>query len=272
MELEDRCVPTYVVPLPTQGNVQLASSQVPKELSSVMYAPTVTDVNGVYTASDGTTSKLITIMNNSTSVVYPILSDGNSTPDTTKGTIVHLVLDERGSGYSTPVTVGFGSNNSATATVNAVGQLAGLTLRTGGSNYGPPGTRVGSLHKRTGSGAKGHAIVSTSTAFTDQPGGPRPADPKDPYRQTYRGTLANTMRQPIVRPGLKPGHEVTVMLPLVFWTAADATSRPTAPCRSRTPPTPGTRCKRSAHGSTTRPRSLGRSEAWGSGRMLSLPR
>src|SRR5262245_33162188 len=89
LHLEDRCVPStnpYVVLLPNQGTVG--------SLSQVMYTPASS------TSTTAVASKLVTIMNNSSSRVYPILYDANTTPDKTFGTIVRITLTNPGAGYS----------------------------------------------------------------------------------------------------------------------------------------------------------------------------
>src|SRR5262249_26329594 len=174
LHLEDRCVPSYVVPLPQKGNVQLDSSILPKVLSSVFYAPATPS----QPTPTSLTPKLITIMNNSTNLVYPILYDSNVAKDLTQGTIVRVELTDPGEAYSGPVTVGFdgGTGNGASATVNVVdsrdgtvrGILDGLDLKGGGFGY-----QAGQAVKLTFTGtrdptkreAKGIAIVSASNGF-----------------------------------------------------------------------------------------------------------
>src|SRR5262245_33364818 len=77
LHLHARGVPSYVVPLPQKGSVQLDTSKVDKSLSSVFYAPATPS----QPTSTSLTPKLVTIMNNSTNLVYPILYDSNVAQD-----------------------------------------------------------------------------------------------------------------------------------------------------------------------------------------------
>jgi hypothetical protein len=220
LHLEDRCVPStnpYVVPLPNQGTVD--------SLSKVMYTPaSSTQITAV-------APKLVTIMNNSTSLVYPILYDANTTPDETFGKIVRIVLTDPGEGYSGPVQVQFqgGHGSGATATVGigtAKNGLANLALVTPGSNYLPTDQDQVTINfKMTNGGnptraATAKVYVSQATAaFVDSSGvGPALYDKIDPYKQTYRGYIGEynpTSKQ--YELGLKPGDQVTVMIPPVMW-------------------------------------------------------
>src|SRR5262249_13744482 len=227
LHLEDRCVPSYVVPLPQKGNVQLDSSTLPKVLSSLFYAPATPS----QPTSTSLTPKLVTIMNNSTNLVYPILYDSNVAKDLTQGTIVRVELTDPGEGYTGPVTVGFdgGTGSGASATVNVVnsrdgtvlGILDDVALTGGGSGYNA-GQSVNltftGTHDPTKREAKGKAIVSASNGFTDAPGaGPSKYDSIDGYRQTYRGYIGERNSAGNYELGLKPGDQVTVQLPPVFW-------------------------------------------------------
>jgi hypothetical protein len=224
MQLEDRCVPSGFTPvLPTQGTVQ----NDPKGLNAVVYTPQG-DPN--FNQANLPAAKLVTIMNNSSNVVFPIFYGANSTADNTAGTVVNVVLNNPGSGYNSaqPPKVVIKDltnhgNTTATATVNASGiingvggGLFGLTLTSGGSGYKPTDqlqvTFDDSANGNKGSGATATAFVSQVT----QNGVASLYDPKDPLNNTFRGYVGEIVNGQY-QLGLQPGHQVTVMVPITFW-------------------------------------------------------
>ncbi|MFO0875838.1 MAG: PKD domain-containing protein [Gemmataceae bacterium] len=201
--LEDRCVPTFT---PT-----LVANPATTRLDEVVATPANLPV------------KLVTIQNNSNDVVFPIIFDANSTQDLTAGTVVRISLTSGGSGYSfsNPPTVtitgadGQGSGATAKAVVNGQGQVYAIDLLTPGSGY-TPGVNAIVTFGGPGSGAAAIAHVSTM----QNTGAPFTSlyDPLDPYNQGFRGYIGEY--NPVtdaVELGLKPGHQVTVQMPLVFW-------------------------------------------------------
>lgn len=183
--------------------------------------PDITQLSQVVATPANLPSKLVTIMNNSNEVVYPILYDANSTQDFTAGKVVRVQLTSGGSGYSasSPPTVtitggdGLGSGATATAVVNGNGQIYALNLTAFGSGFTPG---VPALVTFSGSGgATANAVVSSL------PIGAPPTslyDPLDAYNQGFRGYIGEfNAATGATDLGLLPGHQVTVQVPLVFW-------------------------------------------------------
>lgn len=215
--LEDRCLLSYTPVLQSTAN---SLDQVLYTLStSSPQIPTDIPV------------KLVTIMNNSPNVVYPILIGANSTQDNTAGQVVRITLTSGGSGYdpANPPTVVFngggGSGASAKAAVNAAGEIYALTLGIGnlpvGSGYtsNPTITFDDSANGNKGTGGAATATISTAASYS------KPTsqyDPLDPLNQGYRGYIGevdpNNPNQ--VDAGLQPYSQVTLQLPLVFWDGA----------------------------------------------------
>lgn len=175
--------------------------------------------------------KLVTIMNNSPNVVYPILIGANSTQDNTAGQVVRITLTNGGSGYdpANPPTVVFngggGSGASAKAAVNASGEIYALTLGIGnlpvGSGYtsDPTITFDDSANGNKGTGAAATATISIAGTYS------KPTsqyDPLDPLNQGYRGYIGEVdpTNPSQVDAGLQPYSQVTLQLPLVFWDGA----------------------------------------------------
>lgn len=209
------------------------------------FTPTLVDAGGatgldqvLYTTSTSTPKiptdmpvKLLTIMNNSPNVVYPILLDANSTPDFTQGQVVQINFDpstQGGSGFSSlhpPQVVfknGGGSGASAEVSVNGQGQIYSIKLLGGGAGYtsAPDISFDDSANGNKGSGAS--ATANISNLSPGQNGQKSLYDPLDPLNQGYRGYIGevdpNNPNQ--VDAGLQPWHQVTVQLPLVFWDGA----------------------------------------------------
>lgn len=201
MELEDRCLLSFT---PT-----LVPNQNTKSLDQVLATPA------------NLPSKLVTIMNNSNEVVYPILQDPNSTLDGTAGKVVRLVLKNGGTGYSSKKgegpTVQFigggGSGAVAEAVVNGDGEVYAINLTAGGGGY----TSLPTI-KFVGGGGKD--ADATAVISNLKPNAPDTSlyDPLDPFNQAFRGYIGEydkTTKQ--TNFGLQPGHQVTVEVPLVFW-------------------------------------------------------
>jgi hypothetical protein len=196
------------------------------------YTPTlvgnsaITDLSQVVKTPANLPVKLVTIMNNSKDVVFPILYDANSTKDLTAGQVVRVQLTHGGSGYSAAkppavrITGGDGKGRDATATavVNGQGQVYALNLTFPGSGY-TAGVKPVVTFDPPGSGsdvATAEAWASTMTSaappFTSL------YDPLDAYNKTYRGYIGEyDPATKEVNLGLLPGHQVTVQVPLVFW-------------------------------------------------------
>jgi hypothetical protein len=199
--LEDRCLLSYT---PT-----LVDNSATKSLDQVLATPA------------GLPGKFVTIMNNSTQMVYPILQDANSTLDGTATKVVRLNLTNGGSGYnsqpgqgpSVQIEGGGGSGATAEAVVNGQGQIYALNLLTPGIGYTSPPT----VKFMGGGGINAAATALISTLL---PGSKDTSlyDPLDSYNQSYRGYIGefNPATQQ-VEFGLQPGHQVTVQVPLVFW-------------------------------------------------------
>jgi hypothetical protein len=221
MQLEGRCLPSVFTPvLPPRGTEQSS------DLNEVVYTP---EGDKNFNQANLPAAKLVTIMNNSSNVVFPIFYGANSTPDNTAGQVVRLVLTNPGSGYSNnsaypPPTVEItgGHGTDAAGTVKANDGLYGLTLTNVGHGY-----QVGDVLTVTfnddahfkmtgkrGTGATATAIVSAVT----QNGVKALYDPRDTLNITYRGYIGEF--NPVTKAndlGLQPGHQVTVMVPIAFW-------------------------------------------------------
>ncbi len=213
IELEDRSLPSAFVPtLPAQGTMQS------QNLNAVIYTPqTDTSISPANLPED----KLVTIMNNSSNVMFPIFYSANSTTDDTSGAVVRLVLNTAGAGYNGKYQVNItgGSGSGATAKVNANGNLFGLELVNGGAGYKP--TDQLQVTFTPLAGASTPTTVATATVFVSQVtqnGVSALYDKKDNLNKTYRGYVGEV--DPVTGQyglGLQPGHQVTVMLPPAFW-------------------------------------------------------
>ena len=176
--------------------------------------------------------KLVTIMNNSPNVVYPIFIGANSTQDYTAGQVVRIELTNGGSGYnpakpphrqirwwqwrrrrlhrprsmpkerSMPWTLGLGN------------------LPTGsGYTSAPTITFDDTANGNLGTGAAATATISIAGSYT------KPTsqyDPLDPLNEGFRGYIGEVDPQNPneVDAGLRPYSQVTIQLPLVFWDGA----------------------------------------------------
>jgi hypothetical protein len=216
IQLEERCLPAFIPTLTSTA----------ASLDGVLYTLSPTTPK----APADLPVKLVTIMNNSPNVVYPILIDANSTVDNTRGQVVRIKLTRGGSHYNpdpkfAPRVVFTPSGASAQAFVNGDGQIYALQLLSGGGlgqyTSAPTITFDDSANPNPtkGSGAMATATISVRQA-TDKP--TALYDPLDNYNEGYRGYIGevdpNNPNQ--VDAGLQPYHQVTVQLPLVFWDGA----------------------------------------------------
>jgi hypothetical protein len=142
MQLEDLCLLSAFVPtFPTNPTTGLPMGTMQEDgLTSVLPgAFTQFPVNQGTVNPNLPAAKLITIMNNSSDVIFPILYGSNSTADLTAGQVVR-VLASGGSGYFGTFNVTFkvGSGPgavAATAVVAGNGALYGVNAFDGGKGY-----------------------------------------------------------------------------------------------------------------------------------------
>jgi len=205
--------------LPIEGTKQAEG------LNSVVYTP---EMDPGFNQANLPAKKLVTIENNSSSVVYPIFYGANSTNNLTAGQVVRVTLDNPGSGYNTTNNPSLWPTvkitnltrtplNAATAKVkvDGLGHLYGLELIGGGAGY-QPGDQLkvefdDSANGNKGSGGSASAFVSqydSSYALYD---------PKDGKNQTYRGYVGEMNGSGQYVLGLLPGHQATVQVPIAFW-------------------------------------------------------
>jgi hypothetical protein len=186
----------------------------------------VTSLDQVVKTPPGVPQKLVTIMNNSPNVVYPILIDANSTLDKTQGQVVRIKLDKGGNGYDSahpPQVVFKPAGASAKAFVNGDHQVYALQLE-GGGGFGQYTSAPAISFDDNANGNKGSGAMATATISVLQPGDKPTAlyDPLDNFNEGYRGYIGevdpNNPAQ--VDAGLQPYSQVTVQLPLVFWDGA----------------------------------------------------
>ena len=221
MQLEDLCMLSAFVPtLPTNPTTGLPMGTMQAQgLGSVLYA-FLQDPNH----PDPTlpAAKLITIMNNSSDVIFPILYGSNSTADNTAGQVVRVTASG-GIGYKGTLDVvfslGTGPNPvAATAVLAGNGKIYGVQSFTAGSGYKPNDlVTVASIMpadsgSAVGTGANIQAIISQAT----QNGVKSLYDPRDPLNDTYRGYIGEFINGQYEL-GLQPGHQVTVQVPIAFW-------------------------------------------------------
>jgi hypothetical protein len=219
MQLEDRCLPSVFTPvLPKDGTEQSSG------LNAVVYTP---EGDNSFNKANLPAAKLVTVMNNSSNVVFPIFYGANSTVDGTTGTVVRLSLDSPGLGYgantpsttNTTVTIEDLSNpgnKTATAKVQVAGDgsLYGLELVDGGAGYGA-NDKLDVIFKSNVTPTKD----AMATAYVSQYNNTFALyDPRDPLNITYRGYIGEF--NPVTKNndlGLQPGHQVTVMVPIALW-------------------------------------------------------
>lgn len=218
--LEDRCLMTVFNPLlPNAGTNQA------KGLNSVVYIP---EMDPAFSKENLPSPKLVTIQNNSSNVVFPILYGANSTDDETAGKVVRVTLTNPGSGYNINnneslwpkvkiTNLTRNPNNAATATVKVGGdgKLYGLELKDGGAGY-QSGDQLkvefdDSANNNKGSGGAATAFVSQYDSTVAL------YNPKDPKNKTYRGYIGEKNENGKYQLGLLPGHQATVQLPIAFW-------------------------------------------------------
>ena len=134
MQLEDLCLLSAFVPtFPTNPTTGLPMGTMQSQgLTSVLPgAFTQFPVNQGTVNPNLPAAKLITIMNNSSDVIFPILYGSNSTADNTAGQVVR-VLASGGSGYSGTFNVTFklGSGPGAVAATAVVAGNGAFTAST----------------------------------------------------------------------------------------------------------------------------------------------
>src|SRR5262249_51660090 len=94
MQLEDRCLLSFTPMLPSQGTMQTD----PLKLNAVVYTP---EGDPNFPQANLPAAKLVTIMNNSSNVIFPIFQGTNTTEDKTAGTVTRAMIEEtaKGAGY-----------------------------------------------------------------------------------------------------------------------------------------------------------------------------
>ncbi len=222
MQLEDLCLLSAFVPtFPTNPTTGLPMGTMQSQgLGSVLcnFPQDPNNPNPNLPAA-----KLVTIMNNSSDVIFPILYGSNSTADNTAGQVVRVEASG-GTGYTGTfdVTFSHGSNdpnnlNPATAVVAGNNNIYAVQSFTAGSGY-QPGDQV-TVQSITPIGNSVVGTGATIQAFTSQVtqnGVKALYDPHDPMNDTYRGYIGEYINGQYEL-GLQPGHQVTVQVPIAFW-------------------------------------------------------
>ncbi len=220
--LEDRNLMAVFTPvLPMAGTNQ----EEKLGLNSVVYTP---EGDTGFDQNNLPEQKLVTIQNNSSTVVFPIFYGANSTVNETAGTVVRITLDREGSGYNTTnnpalwPTVKINNLTRTVATVatakvkvDGLGHLYGLELIDGGAGY-DKNDQLQVVFDDSANGNQGKG--GAATAFVSQ-FGPDTAlyDPKDARDRTYRGYIGEKDANNQYVLGLLPGHQATVQVPIAFW-------------------------------------------------------
>jgi Bacterial Ig-like domain (group 3) len=218
MQLEDLCLlSTFVPTLPTNPTTGLPMGTMQSQgLGSVVYT-FPQDPNNP--SPNLPAAKLITIMNNSSDVIFPILYGSNSTADETAGQVVRVEASG-GTGYTGTFNVTFSNSHggtAATAVIAGNNNIFGVQSFTAGSGY-QPGDQV-TVQTITPIGTSIVGTGATIQAFTSQvtPGDKKALyDPQDPINETYRGYIGEYINGQYEL-GLQPGHQVTVQVPIAFW-------------------------------------------------------
>ena len=138
MQLENLCLLSAFVPtLPTDPTTGLPMGTMQSQgLGSVVYsfAQDPNNPNPNLPAA-----KLVTIMNNSSDVIYPIFYGTNSTADDTAGQVVRVEASG-GTGYTGTFNVTFTNSHggtAATAVIAGNNNIFGVQSFTAGSGYQP---------------------------------------------------------------------------------------------------------------------------------------
>ena len=140
MQLENRCLLSAFVPtFPTNSTTGLPMGTMQSQgLGSVLnaFAQDPNNPNPKLPAA-----KLITIMNNSSDVIFPIFYGANTTADNTAGQVVRVTASG-GTGFTGTFNVTFSLGTglnpvAATAVVAGNGNLYGVNSFTAGSGYKP---------------------------------------------------------------------------------------------------------------------------------------
>jgi hypothetical protein len=222
MQLEELCLLSAFVPtFPTNPATGLPMGTMQSQgLGSVVYA-FAQDPNNP--KSNLPAAKLVTIMNNSSDVIFPILYGSNSTADNTAGQVVRVEASG-GTGYTGTFNVTFshGSNDPnnrtpATAVVAGNNNIYAVQSFSSGAGYNRTDTvTVASIspigNSTVGTGATIQALVSQATPNEKT----ALYDPNDPLNDTYRGYIGEYINGQY-QLGLQPGHQVTVQVPIAFW-------------------------------------------------------
>jgi hypothetical protein len=228
MRFEDRCLLSAFVPtFPTNATTGLPMGTMQSQgLASVVYnfPQDPNNPNPNLPAA-----KLVTLMNNGSDVIFPILYGSNTTADDTAGQVVRVEASG-GTGYSGTFNVTFtpGSNDpnnltpaKAVIAGNKNVGIYGVVSFTPGSGYLPtdkvtvkPGkdgiVPIGNSTLGTG------ATIQAFTSQVTQNGVKARYDPQDPRNDTYRGYIGEFINGQY-QLGLQPGHQVTVQVPIAFW-------------------------------------------------------
>jgi hypothetical protein len=220
--LEDRCLLSAFVPaLPSQGTEQNVG------LNAVVYTP---EGDPSFNQANLPAAKLVTIMNTSSNVVFPIFYGANSTADGTAGQVVRITLTNPGTSYNSTnnpslwptvvikdLTTPSASGAAATVKVAGDGTLYGLELTAPGSGY-KPGDQLQVTFDDSANGNQGRNGAATAYVSQLNPGDQKALyDPKDTFNITYRGYIGEVDASGNYVLGLQPGHQVTVMVPIAFW-------------------------------------------------------
>jgi hypothetical protein len=215
MLLEDRCLMSFTPMLPTQGTVQAQG------LNAVVYTP---EGDPGFDQANLPEAKLVTVMNNSSNVVFPIFQGTNTTADETAGTVTRAVIEGTGGAgyfgqYKVTFSLGTGPNpTAAIAIASGNGNLFDIKLQTGGSGYQPndPVTVATVTPLGTAPNPTTPAVIKAHVSDITQNGVVSLYDPKDPLTNTYRGYIGEKVNGQY-QLGLQPGHQVTVQVPIAFW-------------------------------------------------------
>jgi hypothetical protein len=222
MQLEDLCLLSAFVPtFPTDPTTGLPMGTMQSQgLGSVVY-DFPQDPNNPNPNLPA--AKLVTIMNNSSDVIYPIFYGSNSTADDTAGQVVRVEASG-GTGYTGTFNVTFshgsddpGNKTPATAVIAGNNDIYAVQSFSAGSGYLPGDqVTVQSISPIGNSVVGTGATIQAFTSQVTQNGVKALYDPMDPMNDTYRGYIGEYINGQY-QLGLQPGHQVTVQVPIAFW-------------------------------------------------------